>query len=181
VILTLIVISLAGSFISTDLSNLLVQFGLLCLLATMLFLPPNGIHRKMLAQKKAEWAPVQAKIKELANGLDSEGASGAESSDSMDGVMSLLTLRALKEEVSRIPSWPFDTGKIERFVGVFLSVTSIILARLLQVALHLKALLPIPPRLVLASPPPSQLGWRRSVPTLIGGRRSRPPERSRCA
>lgn len=131
VVLTLVVIALVGSFVSADLANLLVQFSLLVLLAVMLFMPLYGIHRKMLVARKREQAWVQERLAEAAEREPGGGEAGA-----LLEIKTLLSFRMLKEEASKIPTWPFDVGRLERFIAVFLSVTAVVIARLILAAFN---------------------------------------------
>ena len=136
VFLTLVVTALAGSFISTDLSNLAVQFCLLCLLAVMLFLPLNGVHVKMVHEKKRDQSLMGDKIREIANRQERELNAGGDEAKTLLEIDTLLTYRMLKEEASKTPTWPFDTRQVERLVALLLSVVGVIIARLIQVAFH---------------------------------------------
>jgi len=124
--------ALVGGILTADLLNLLVLFGLLVLLAIMLFLPLYGIHRKMIHQKHEERVSLQRRISEIVTSSDSPDRSPTDLSD----VTYLLAYKALSDEVSRIPVWPFETGRLERFLTVFLSILAIISARLIQIAFH---------------------------------------------
>ncbi len=48
-----------------------------------------------------------------------------------------MTLRTLKEEAPKVPACPFDTGRLERVIAVFLSVVAIVTARRIQVIFEL--------------------------------------------
>ena len=87
--------------------------------------------RRWSRRRNASKRLVQARITEVAEGPSDEG-SGGELKALLE-IKTLVTYRTLKEELSKIPTWPFDTGRLERFIAVFLSITAIILARLIQI------------------------------------------------
>jgi hypothetical protein len=126
--------ALAAGILTTDIENLIILVGLLVLLATMLFLPVYGVHQRMLAEKNREKTGLRSRIAEIASTAD-EGKPEAGNRELSD-LKYLLAYRTLSGEVSKMPTWPFETGRLERFLAIFLSVTSILIARLVQLALH---------------------------------------------
>ncbi len=132
VYLILDTLALAAGVLTADLLDLLILSGLLVLLAVMLFFPVYGMHQKMREVKANERAVLRAKVAEIAASSEDGGRKNEEAA--MNDVRYLLVYRTLSAEAGKIPTWPFETGRLERFLAVFLSVTAIILARLIQLA-----------------------------------------------
>ncbi len=126
--------ALAAGVLTTDIENLIVLVGLLVLLATMLFLPVYGIHKKMMAEKTREKADLRSRIANIVSKTDEKNPETP--NKELTNLNYLLAYRTLNGEVSRMPTWPFETGRLERFLAIFLSVTSILIARLVQLAFH---------------------------------------------
>ena len=51
----------------------------------------------------------------------------------IDELVELQRFQAVGAEASRISEWPFETRPVKRPIGVFLAISSVLLARLLKV------------------------------------------------
>ena len=126
-------LALAAGALTSDVGDLAVLFGLLILLATLLVLPVYGIHKKMSAEKSRERVELQERIAAIVSTKDD----GPENENkAISDLKYLMAYRTLSSEVARMQTWPFETGRLERFIAIFLSVTTIIIARLIQLAFH---------------------------------------------
>lgn len=119
--------------IAPDPLSFLILSGLVVLGVVMFFLPLDSIHRKMAAAKAEAVAAARSRLVTLESG-DWEVES---LEDVMRRVGETLRLQMIRQEVSSIPTWPFDTTILGRFIAIILSVTAILLARLITITLHL--------------------------------------------
>jgi hypothetical protein len=123
----------------------LAAITLLALLGGAMFiLPLYSVHRKMAAEKANERTKVFEDFARLFDRPQEESASDDGSSSSSNSATDLLRgirdtqiLQLRREYISSIPTWPIDTGIIGRFAAIIISVFTVILARLVQIALHL--------------------------------------------
>ncbi len=115
--------------------NIAGYAGALILGLTLFFLPLNSVHGKMLNEKRHEQKShleeynslLQSfKLKDSTPGLGREGRLEA-----------LLFHEMTERRIAAIPTWPFDTGILGRFAAIFLSVTAILISRIIQLTFHL--------------------------------------------
>ncbi len=124
-----------GLLVSPDPLSLSLVLVLALLGGFMFFLPLNSIHKKMLGEKQSETKKMIQKISQVSRGSDYSANHRTE--DLLQSIRDLQVLQMQKEILSRVQTWPFDTGILGRFAAVILSVTAILLSRLISVTLHL--------------------------------------------
>lgn len=126
---------LLGSVISNDPVNMSIVVMLLAVGVVMLYLPLNGVHRKMMDQKQMENKALHDRLREtLANRNDSN-KNAIELR--LEEIRGLMQVHLDRDEISGIPTWPFDTGLVQRLAAVTIAIITIILARIAQLILKL--------------------------------------------
>ncbi len=126
--------ALIGGVLSNDPANMGVTIGLLSLAVVMQFLPLEGIHRKMAERKRAELEALQARTAEALRSGDSEGH---DAESRLEVIGKLIRVRMEREELTAMPTWPFDTKVVERLTAIMIAVITVVLARMTQLALGL--------------------------------------------
>ncbi len=127
-------IALAGSSVAGDPVNMGVLVFLLGIGVAMLYLPLNGIHRKMATQKRVELMTLQNQVGDvLGKGEFEKG----DAESQLGGIGRLLKVHVARDEISSIPTWPFDTRAVERLTAVMIAIITVVLARIAQIGLHL--------------------------------------------
>lgn len=114
----------------TSLAALVV---LAVLSGVMFVLPLNSIHRRMLDTKRRKEGELYAEFARL-SALDH----GAEREiDLLRSMRDVQLLQIRRERLSKTPTWPFDTVVFGRFAAIILSVTAILLSRMIAVFLRI--------------------------------------------
>jgi hypothetical protein len=105
----------------------------------LFFLPLTSIHGKMQAEKRRLMREIGSRYPRL-----DKGQSEARETTTLESVNSALArLTALQElemldrKVAALPTWPFDIQVVSKFVTIVLSVTAVILSRLVTGFLHI--------------------------------------------
>ncbi len=107
--------------------------GLYFLALPFFLLPLRGLRRKLLSAKRDELSWITQRytqrMQQLKKGPD----------DPLDDkpLNALADIKEIQKEARQIPSWPSDTGILVRLTAILLSVTGILLARMITIALHL--------------------------------------------
>ena len=115
--------------------NLVSYSGLLALGLALFLLPLNGVHRRMLNEKRRE---QRSHLEEYNDLLQSFKSKGGESGLGKEGRLEALLFHEITERrIAAIPTWPIDAGILGRFAAIFLSVTAILISRIVQLAFHL--------------------------------------------
>lgn len=118
----------------TSIGSIAVGLGFIVLGAVMFFLPLTNIHGKMREEKLREQGLIDKKFIQMRNALNLEG--GPNSMEYQKMANEMIAFDIVQRRVASIPTWPFDTSIIQRFVAIVLSVTAILLSRLIQMGLH---------------------------------------------
>ena len=101
----------------------------------MFFLPLKSFHRQMKDVKRLEQMSIRKQLALITVELDGPGP--GDSQTSLQEIKKLMAIQILDHKASAIPTWPFDTGMLGRFTAIILSVVTILIARLVIIALHL--------------------------------------------
>lgn len=128
-----ITLTLLGSLIAGDPGSIAINLAIVSLGVAMLFVPLRGIHGKMVKAKQKEEEALGLRFKELLRGADGNIGSGESPLSKIEGLFELQKLRLLREEVSKVSEWPFETRSVERLVAILLVIFSVLLTRLIQV------------------------------------------------
>ncbi len=127
-------IALAGSSVAGDPLNMGVLVFLLAVGVAGLYLPLNGIHHKMAMQKRVELMALQRQVGDvLGKGEFEKG----DAESQLRGIGRLLRVHVARDEISSIPTWPFDTRAVERLTALMIAIITVVLARIAQIGLHL--------------------------------------------
>jgi hypothetical protein len=131
-----ITVTLGASLITGDVASLSVNIVIVATGVSMLFLPLLGIHGRMAQLKEEEEAKLGPLRRELLSPLTIRAANDPEQalSTKIDGLVGLQSYLTLRDEVSKIASWPFETQTVERLVAVLLAVFTVLMTRLLELA-----------------------------------------------
>ena len=110
------------------------------LLGVALFLVPlNSIHAKMQAEKRKLLQEINARYP----GLSPDAVQPRENATMADVQAGLARLTDLREvemldrKISSLPTWPFDINVASKFITIVLSVTAVLLSRLITNFLHI--------------------------------------------
>jgi len=111
-----------------------IALGVMTLLGfVFFFLPLIRLHRRMLLQKKLE----RSKIAEKMAGIFREDNESNEQTE----MTRMFRLDMMERKISSIASWPFDIQIIGRLLVLVLSVTTVLIARV--IAFYLKIVVPL--------------------------------------
>ncbi len=127
-----IVLILAGSLIEGQTLEIAIVLSVLGFGMAMLFLPLEGIHRKMQEVKAREEAALRMRSKDLLMEARKPHEGGPEVNSEIEELVELQRIQLLEARVSSISEWPFDTHYVERLVAIILAVFTVVFARLLQ-------------------------------------------------
>ena len=128
----------AVTLLSADIYNMAVALACMLLALAMLFLPIWGIHEKMSQVKQQEEESLRLRsIEPMIAAPKHLGTKDPKDSQVLSRIEELLRIQALEDKVSKISVWPFETKVVERLVAIIVSVATVILARLIQLAFHL--------------------------------------------
>lgn len=120
---------------STAMPVLLTVFfsGVLIMIGVcMFFLPLTNIHRRMISERE------QLRNRNMSSILNivSDENTGKDRSTPYD-LMRILALEHEGEQISSIPSWPFDTPVVKTVAGIVLAVVASTSAHMIIVFLHI--------------------------------------------
>jgi hypothetical protein len=124
-----------GIILSSDPLTTVYILGFFLIGGVMFFLPLTSIHRQMAKEKRNQQRIIGARFAELAD--SQRGSAPDTSSDKLDRLSDILLLQVTRSDAAAIPTWPYDLGILERFYAIILSVTAVIIARYLQIALNI--------------------------------------------
>jgi hypothetical protein len=99
------------------------------------FLPLTSTHRKMEDVNERELAQVRTNFGRLL-----QTSNKLPVTSDLSAMVELRDFQAhdyLERKAERIHNWPFDLQVLERLAAIILSVTAILLSRIIQIALHL--------------------------------------------
>jgi hypothetical protein len=96
------------------------------------FLPLTRLHRRMLLQKRLE----RGKIGEKLAGIFQDGGEPGRPAQ----LDEMFRLDMMERKVSVIAAWPFDLQILSRLLVISLSVSTVLLARI--IAFYLKIVIP---------------------------------------
>jgi len=116
------------------------SFLVLVLLGVVLFfLPLNSIHAEMQAEKRRLMEEVVARYPRL--NPDPSQPKGTATMDDVHTRLARLTdlqeVEMLDRKIASLPTWPFDIQVVSRFITIVLSVTTVLLSRVITNFLHI--------------------------------------------
>jgi hypothetical protein len=99
----------------------------------LFFLPLNSIHVRMQQEKRKLVREIGARYPRLRQD-PSQRSTNATLEDVHAGVIRLTDLQEvemLDRKISALPTWPFDVNVVSKFVAIVVSVTAVLLTRLI--------------------------------------------------
>lgn len=124
----------ASNLILTTLLFILILLGI-----GLFFLPLNSIHGKMQVEKRRLMREIGSRYPRL-DKVQSENRETTTLESVNSGLARLTDLQELEmldRKVAALPTWPFDIQVVSKFVTIVLSVTAVILSRLVTGFLHI--------------------------------------------
>jgi hypothetical protein len=112
---------------------------LLVLGVALFFLPLNSIHAKMQAEKRRLIRQIGTRYPRV----DKDSSQPKENATLEDVHAGLARLTNLQEvemldrKIASLPTWPFDIQVVSKFVTIVLSVTAVLLSRVITGFLHI--------------------------------------------
>lgn len=94
----------------------------------LFFVPLIGFHDRMVKEKQRETENVERK---LSSALNKQGSS------ELDDLVELAQIPLIKERVSKIHEWPFDTQTLSKLIAFFLAIVSSVMISVIEHVLHL--------------------------------------------
>ena len=108
---------------------------LLALGITMFFLPLDSLHKKMLTEKIENQRELSREFLAIKNSYATGSADASAASQTVEeSVTQLVRLKDLEMTENRLgktPTWPFDIQLLAKLVTIVLSVTAVLLTRLI--------------------------------------------------
>ncbi len=111
----------------------LIVFAGVALLGLAFFLVPLiSLRRKLIVAKREKLSWISPRYMRIVQQIEANG------SGPIDGsvVNELTVIDKIQRDIQQIHHWPFDTGILTRLTAIILSVIAIILAKIIQLALH---------------------------------------------
>ena len=102
--------------------------GLVLLGLVLFFLPLRGLHRRMVEQKRQEMTRLRPKL-----GPIYEERAGESTQD----VAHLVRIDMMDRKVTSMAIWPYDVGILGRLSAITLSVTAILISRIIALVFHI--------------------------------------------
>ena len=102
--------------------------GLVLLGLVLFFLPLRGLHRRMVEQKRQEMTRLRPKL-----GPIYEERAGESPLD----VAHLVRIDMMDRKVTSMAIWPYDVGILGRLSAITLSVTAILISRIIALVFHI--------------------------------------------
>ena len=124
-----IVLGTLGLLISPDPVGEAAVVALIVPGVLMFFLPLNSIHSRMAEYKEREISSARKRTADLMRKIGDPQLDKPE--DRLGGLGDVLALQLVKQEVTAIPTWPFDTKILGRFVAIILTVAGILVSRII--------------------------------------------------
>lgn len=102
-------------------------------------LPLNSIHTKMQVEKRRLLTEISARYPRLNpdSARARENATMADVQAELAKLTDLQEVEMLDKRISSLPTWPFDINVASKFITIVLSVTAVLLSRLITNFLHI--------------------------------------------
>ncbi len=123
----------------TNLSFQVVVIVLLIVGIALFVLPVNSIHKKMQEEKSRLLGEISDRILRLnaSNVPTADEPSLKDVHNALTRMTDLQQLELLDRKVSSLPTWPYDVQIVSRFITIVLSVTAVLLSRIITGFLHI--------------------------------------------
>ena len=121
--------------VTTDISIGSFYLILFALGVLMFFLPLNSIHRKMQEQKNLDQIGLGRQLLMIEPSGAAQTSNGPATIEKLDnGITHLIKLKEVEiaeRKLASTPTWPFDIQLLAKLVTIVLSVTAVLLTRLI--------------------------------------------------
>ena len=104
-------------------------FGLILLGVLLFFVPLNRLQRRMVIEKQIEKAGLTPKLRALFQ--------ESTEVDSDPNLSEMFRLDMMDRKISSMATWPFDIGILGRLSVIALSVTAILISRIIALIFHI--------------------------------------------
>jgi small-conductance mechanosensitive channel len=124
---------LLSTFLPSSVASTAMLLAFLLLGVALFFLPLGSIHAKMQAEKRRLLREIGARYPRLDKD-QSRPRENATLEDVQTGLARLTDLQEvemLDRKIASLPTWPFDIQVVSRFVTIVLSVTAVLVSRLI--------------------------------------------------
>src|SRR3989454_8096670 len=102
--------------------------GLVVLGLVLFFLPLRGLHRRMVHGKRQEMTRLPPKLSPIYEGGSDHGP---------QDVRHLIRVDMMDRKVAAMAIWPYDVGVLGRLSAITLSVTAILISRIIALVFHI--------------------------------------------
>lgn len=114
---------------------------LLALGIIMFFLPLNSLHKRMQTEKSSHQKQLSLKLSRL---LNSNASTSNDSQATIENVqkgigelVQLKDLEIMERRLASTPTWPFDVQLLAKLITIVLSITAVLLSRIITDYLHI--------------------------------------------
>ncbi len=100
----------------------------------MFFLPLNSLHLKMVAEKTRSQQELNRKFLVMTKTTEvtsTDVSTNAKNNDAIGQLLRLKEFEITERKLASTPSWPFDVQVLARLITIVLSVTAVLLSRLI--------------------------------------------------
>ena len=124
---------LFSTFLPSSVASTALLFAFLLLGVALFFLPLTSIHAKMLAEKRRLMREIGARYPRVDKdpSRPKENATMGDIQEGLARLTSLQEVEMLDRKVASLPTWPFDIQVVSKFVTIVLSVTAVLLSRVI--------------------------------------------------
>jgi hypothetical protein len=114
---------------------------LLALGIVMFFLPLNSVHKKMQAEKAERQRELSRQFITIKQATQVQSSNGPGSVENVEkAITDLLRLKDLEitdRKLASTPTWPFDVQLLAKLITIVVSVTAVLLSRIITSFLHI--------------------------------------------
>ncbi len=132
---TIVGIGTLGILIAPDPLGTVMLTGFIVAGVALFFLPLNSIHRRMQREKHIQQASIRRELALL--NAPTNPIEPKLQRDTLLRVSELMALQMRRDDASKISTWPLDTTILSRFAAVIISLITILISRVIIVALKL--------------------------------------------
>lgn len=135
----LLAVLLFSTFSTSTVFSTPVFTTFLLLGVALFFLPLNSVHGRMQAEKRRLLREITARYPRLTQDTSMRGDNAT--LDDVNTRLARLTdlqeVEMLDRRIAALPTWPFDIQLASKFITIVLSVTGVLLSRLIASFLHI--------------------------------------------
>jgi len=130
---------LLSTILPSSIASSAILIATLLLGVALFFLPLNSVHAKMQVEKRRLMQEVVARYPRLNQDpyAAKENATIEDVHTRLARLTELQEVEMLDRKIASLPTWPFDIQVVSRFITIVLSVTAVLLSRLITNFLHI--------------------------------------------